>query len=198
MHNEMFLLKLTLKKSDAYKLLFKKAFGDEEIDPDRITEAIATFEKTIVGKPSRYDEFLMGNKNALTNQEIKGLHLFRTKARCMNCHHGALFSDNSFHRNGFTDGDNGIYIVTHKDEDIGKIKTPSLRDVMKTKPWMHNGSMHDINLIIDKYDRGPLTSSTDPLIRSLHLTKKEKESLIAFLNAISSDPLPFKRPSIPE
>lgn len=195
MHNEMFLLRMSLKKSSAYKELFKKAFGDDQIDPDRITEALAVFEKTITSRNSRFDEFLMGNKNALTSDELKGLHLFRTKARCMNCHHGPMFSDNGFHNNGFTDGDKGIYIVTHKDEDTGKIKTPSLRDVMKTKPWMHNGDMNDMHAIINRYNE---SDGPDPLIKKLGLTKKEKENLILFLEAISAAPLPFTRPAIPD
>lgn len=197
MHNEMHLLMRSVNKSKAYKELFRKAFGDDDINPDRLTEAIAVFEKTIVSNKSRFDYFLEGNKNALTGSELRGLHLFRTKARCMNCHHGSLFTDNKFHNNGFADGDKGLYIVSHLDEDIGKIKTPSLRDVMKTKPWMHNGEFDKMENIIEKYNDVDKTTSIDPHIKSLKLTGKEKKDLIAFLNSISADPLPIIKPIIP-
>ena len=198
MHNEMPMLIRSIRKSGDYKKMFKKAFGDDDISPDRLTEAIATFEKTIVSRKSRFDEFLEGNKYAMSANEIKGLHLFRTKARCINCHNGPLFSDNSFHNNGFSDGDRGLYAVTHKDEDIGKLKTPSLRDVMKTKPWMHNGALHDISVIIDRYNKSDMPAGTDPLVKPLGLTKKEKRDLQAFLNSISAEPIGFKRPKMPE
>lgn len=198
MNNEMHLVMIFMNKSSAYKKLFKEAFGDEHIDPDRLTEAIASFEKTIVSRKSRFDNFLEGNKNALTDNELRGLHLFRSKARCMNCHNGPLFSDNGFHNNGFSDSDKGLYMVTHHEEDMGKMKTPSLRDVMKTGPWMHNGIHHNMEEIIEKYNRGIIPAGTDKLVRPLNLSKKEKKNIIAFLNAISSPPGDFKRPVVPE
>ena len=204
MHNEMHEVMRTLSKSKAYKSLFKKAFGDDDIDPFRMTEAIATFEKTIVSRKSRFDEFLEGNRKALTNSELRGLHLFRTKARCINCHNGPMFSDNQFHNNGFhlngnPANDKGYYTVTHKDEDIGKFKTPSLRDVMKTAPWMHNGMMKTITEVVSHYNKGANgNEGSDRLVKMLNLNKKEINDLIAFLKAISSPPLEFTKPVLPE
>ena len=187
-----------LRNSNGYKELFKKAFGDEGIDPDRMTEAIAVFEKTIVSSKSRFDEFLAGNKKALTNSEIRGLHIFRTKAKCMNCHSGPLFTDNSFHNIGFSGNDDGYYKVTHKDEDMGKFKTPSLRDVMKTGPWMHDGKESDIGVIIEKFNAGSAAPGASKLLKSLQLTDREKADLLAFLQAISAPPAGFKKPVLPE
>ena len=85
MHGDMRELPRQLRKIKGYDPLFKAAFGDNSIDPDRIATALATFQRTIVSRKSRFDEFLLGNKNALSNAELKGLHLFRTKARCINC-----------------------------------------------------------------------------------------------------------------
>jgi len=198
MHSEMHDVMRTLSKIKGYKLLFKQAFGDDDIDPFRMTEAIAAFEKTVVGRPSKFDEFLSGNKKALDNDAIQGLHLFRTKARCMNCHHGPLFSDNGFHNNGFSAGDAGYYKVSHKDEDTGKMKTPSLRDVMKTGPWMHDGSVKNVEIIVEKYNTASLPPGTDKLIRPLELTAKEKKQLVAFLHAISAAPAEFTKPVIPD
>ena len=153
MHSEMHEVMRKLSKITSYHDLFEKAFGDEDIDPFKMTEAIATFEKTIVSRKSKFDEFLAGNKKALSNSQLRGLHLFRTKAKCMNCHNGPLFSDNQFHNIGFSGTDEGYYKVSHKDEDIGKFKTPSLRDVMKTGPWMHDGTQKDMPSILDKFNK---------------------------------------------
>ncbi len=200
MHSEMHEVMRMVSKTKDNPGLFKNAFGDDEINPGRLTLAIAIFEKTIVSRKSRFDDFLGSNKKALSNEELRGLHLFRTKARCMNCHNGPLFSDNQFHNNGFhlngnPENDKGLYIVSHKEEDIGKFKTPSLRDVMKTGPWMHNGMMKTMDDLLAHYSKGAKhNGGSDKLIHSLFLTNKEHLDLIAFLNAISSPPLEFKKP----
>lgn len=198
MHNEMHEVMRKLNKINAYHDLFKKAFGDEDIDPFKMTEAIATFEQTIISRKSKLDEFLSGDKKALSNSQLKGLHLFRTKARCMNCHHGPLFSDNQFHHIGFSGTDEGYYRVSHKQEDIGKFKTPSLRDVMKTGPWMHDGTQKDMPSILDIFNKAEKVTNMDNLLKPLGLNKKEKADLLAFLDAISSPPIDFQKPKLPE
>jgi cytochrome c peroxidase len=202
MHGDMRELPRNLRGIKGYAALFDSAYGDPTISPDRIATAIAIFERTIISRKSKFDDFLAGKKNALSNQELRGLHLFRTKARCMNCHNGPLFSDNQFHDNGFhlngdPENDKGLYNVTHKDEDIGKFKTPSLRDVMKTGPWMHTGKQSHIADIIFFYNK-PSERRNERLLQLLYLTKYEMSDLIAFLNAISSPPIEFKRPVLPE
>jgi|CXWL01.1.fsa_nt_gi cytochrome c peroxidase len=198
MHSEMPELPRKLRKIKGYAPLFDSAFGDPAIAPHRITEAIAVFERTIVSRKSRFDEFLAGNKKALNNNELRGLHIFRTKARCMNCHNGSLFSDNQFHNVGFSGDGMGYYKVSHKDEDMGKFKTPSLRDVMKTGPWMHDGVQGDMLVILDKFDNPGIISNLDKLLKPLGLTAKEKKDLLAFLNAISAMPLKFNKPVLPQ
>jgi cytochrome c peroxidase len=204
MHSEMPDVMRKLRKIKGYKELFKKAFGDEEIDPFRMTEAIATFEKTIVSGKTRFDEFLEGKKRALNNSELRGLHLFRTRAKCMNCHNGPLFSDNQFHNNGFhlngdPKNDKGYYQVSHKEDDIGKFKTPSLRDVMKTGPWMHNGMMKTMDEVLSHYSKGAKhNGGADTLIHNLFLNRKEHVDLLAFLQAISTEPVKFEKPILPE
>jgi cytochrome c peroxidase len=197
MHNEMPDVMRMLRRSSQYRQLFKQAYGYDDIGPDELTNAIACFEKTITSGKSRFDAFLEGNKKALSDSELRGLHLFRTKARCMNCHNGPLFSDNQFHNNGLSDdGDAGYYQITHKEEDKGKFKTPSLRDVMMTGPWLHSGKEKYMMDIIELYRKGP--AGADKLIRPLGLTGKEKADLLAFLNAISAPPAAFKKPVLPE
>ncbi|HUR66970.1 MAG TPA: cytochrome c peroxidase [Chitinophagaceae bacterium] len=209
MHSEMPELMRKLRAVKGYKDLFAKAFGDDEISPDRMTEAIASFEKTIVSAKSRFDKFLEGDKKILTNSELRGLHLFRTKARCMNCHNGPLFSDNQFHNNGFhyyengfidsAKFDKGLYNTTHDIADLGKFKTPSLRDVMNTGPWMHHGKMRSIKELIGHYNKGAEgNGGSEKTIKMLFLTNKEIADLESFLKAISSAPVPFKKPVLPD
>jgi cytochrome c peroxidase len=196
MHSDMPDVIMKLRSLEVYRDLFKKAFGSEGIDPDRMAEAIASFERSIPANPSRFDLFIKGDKNALTDLELKGLHVFRTKAGCMNCHHGPLFSDNLFHGIGFAfDRDDlGLYKVTHKEEDKGKFKTPSLRNVTFTGPWLHDGSFDDLGFLISMYEKGAL-SNEPHLFKNFSLS--EEAPLRAFLKAISAPPAKFEKPLIP-
>ncbi len=146
-HHEMAMdvkvLPKKIQKIKDYKVLFKNAYGDEKVSYDRIVKALAEFQKTIKSQPSRFDEFIDGKYNALTDKEIYGMHIFRTKARCMNCHNGQNLTDESYHNIGLTYykreyEDLGLYNVTKKSEDVGKFRTPQLRDLNLTRPWMHN------------------------------------------------------------
>ncbi len=205
-----------LSKIPGYAPLFEKAYGDQRITLDRVVEAIAAFERTIRSRKSRFDEFVEGRYTRLTDLEIQGLHLFRTKARCINCHNGPLFSDQQFHNIGLTYygrkyEDLGRYLVTDDPEDVGKFRTPSLRDVMRTRPWMHNGLFDDMEGILNMYIAGmpqpkpneeqkkdPLFPKTDTLIRKLDINLQEKKALLAFLEAITSAPTKVHRPELPK
>lgn len=199
-----------------YNPLFKAAFGDEKVTYERIVQAIATFQKSIKSQPSRFDKFLQGEYQYLTEQEIYGLHIFRTKAGCMNCHHGKYFTDESFHNIGLTYykreyEDLGRYLYTQKAEDVGKFKTPSLRDLLLTKPWMHHGLMDDLEGIVNLYNSGmhmidpteeekridPLFPVTDPLMKPLELNEKEIKAIVAFLESLSGSYYKMPRPDFP-
>jgi cytochrome c peroxidase len=196
MHGDMRELPGKLRKIKGYASLFDSAFGDAGIDPDRIASALAHFQRTIVSGKTRFDEFVQGKYSRLSDGEIRGLHLFRTKARCMNCHNGPLFSDNGFHHVGFENvTDEGVYFITHKEEDRGKFRTPSLRDVVNTGPWMHDGSERSLKHIIDMYSKG---TGADPLLRPLRLSESETVDLLSFLRTISAPPVEFVKPSLPE
>jgi cytochrome c peroxidase len=198
-----------------YPPLFEKVYGDKRINLDRILEAIAAFERSLTSRRSRFDDFVGGKYKQLSDVELQGLHLFRTKARCMNCHNGTYFTDNQFHNIGLTYygrkyQDLGRYNVTKEAADVGKFRTPSLRDVMRTRPWMHNGLFDNIDGIMNMYSAGmpqpkpkpdqvndPLFPKTDPLIKKLDLTPEEKKALIAFLEAITEIPYKMDRPQLP-
>lgn len=188
-----------------YYPMFEKAFGDTLIDRDRIFKAIATFERTVVSPKSRFDIFIAGKPDIITDQELLGLHLFRTKAGCINCHNSGLFSDNQFHNDGQTlfgmrQEDLGKYNVTGKTEDIGKFKTPSLREVVNTGPWMHHGNFPSLKDVLFLYnlgnpapipksykgDRDSLLPKTSPLLKKLNLSTNEIDAVIAFLSTITT------------
>jgi cytochrome c peroxidase len=178
-----------------------------------VLNALASFQRTLTSRRSRFDEFLDGRHTALTDQELKGMHLFRTKARCMNCHNGQFLTDNSFHNIGLTYykrkyEDLGRYMVTKNPDDVGKFRTPSLRDVMNTDPWMHNGLFDNIIGLLNIYNSGmqmntptpaqkaadPLYPVTDPLMKKLNLSKEEIQDIAAFLNSVTATKYRMARP----
>ena len=215
MHQNMKSLAQKIGKIKGYRPIFKNAFGTEKISNEFILKALADFQRTIVSRTSDFDRFLSGNKNGLTNQQVLGLHLFRTKARCVNCHFGPMFTDNDFHNNGLTYykrkyEDLGLYYVTKKPQDVGKFKTPSLRNVMRTAPWFHNGLFADINGVMNMYNAGmpaqriraeqlndPLLPKKDRLLKRLTLNKAEKDAIIAFLHSLSAIPWKQRQSELP-
>lgn len=193
-----------VKAIKGYEVYFKQAFGDSGVTLTRIQYALATFERGIVSYPNKFDRFVKGDSTALTDQELIGLHLFRTKARCINCHNTPLFSDNKFHNDGQAlygsrQQDFGHYHLSGQQKDIGAFRTPSLRDVALTGPWMHHGNFPSLRDVVELYNLGnpapiqrhvkvdeskrPIPS---PLLQKLHLSKEEVNALIAFLQALSS------------
>lgn len=216
MHQDMKLLPKKLKKIKGYQSYFKAAFGDSKITNQRVFKSLADFQRTIVSRKTDFDRFLEGNKNSLTDQQLVGLHLFRTKARCMNCHNGPLFTDNDFHNVGLTYygrkyEDLGLYNVTKKPEDVGKFKTPGLRNVMRTGPWFHNGLFGDMDGIMNMYNVGmpvqnvkpeqendPLLPKNDKLLRGLMLSKAERQAVVAFLQSITTLPWKDRQPELPK
>ncbi|MFT3824430.1 MAG: cytochrome c peroxidase [Chitinophagaceae bacterium] len=200
-----------------YKEKFTQVFGKKHpVTINHIMKAIAMYERTITSRPSPFDAFVTGKYTAMTDQQVWGLHLFRTKARCMNCHNGPMFTDEGFHNIGLAYygrkyEDLGLYNITRKKEDVGKFKTPSLRDVALTRPYMHNGLFEDLEGIVNIYNVGgartkrkpeqandTLFPETSAILKPLQLTKEEKEAVVAFLHSIStSTSYRVPRPALP-
>ncbi|MGL5538410.1 MAG: cytochrome-c peroxidase, partial [Aeromonas veronii] len=134
-----------LQASPDYQAAFATAFGDQGITLERIAKAIATFERTIISRDSDFERFVKGDSQALSDKALWGMHLYRTDGRCMNCHSGPLLSQHGFESVGLTYygrgklEDRGRFLQTRNKADIGRFKTPSLRDVAFTGPYMHNG-----------------------------------------------------------
>lgn len=182
-----------LNSHGTYPQLFYQAFGKEIIDSNMVVKAIAQFERTMISSNSRWDKYLSGEVS-LTQKEAQGFEIFFTeKGDCFHCHSTILFTDNKFRNNGldsiFTDI--GLFNVSGLEEDLGKFKTPTLRNLAFTAPYMHDGRFNSIEEVVNFYSDSIVWSPTiDPLMKKvgqggLHLTQEEKLSLIAFINALN-------------
>lgn len=182
-----------LQQHNDYPDLFFKAFGTRDIDSNLVVKAIAQFERTLISSDTKWDRYLRGEAT-LTQAEAQGFEIFFTeKGDCFHCHATILYTDNLFHNNGldavFTD--NGLAEVTNDLNDIGKFKTPTLRNWEFTAPYMHDGRFATIEEVIDFYSEGVVWSPTvDPLMKQVNqggvqLTGQEKSHLIAFLKTLT-------------
>jgi cytochrome c peroxidase len=175
-----------------YKPLFVKAFGDDTIDLDRLGKAIAAFERTVVSGNSPYDRYQAGDKGALSVSAVRGMALFNGKANCKACHTGFNFTDETYQDVGVgmdkPKPDAGRFDVTKNDDDRGKFKTPTLRNVLQTAPYMHDGSEGTLAEVIDFYNRGGIANpNLSKEIKPLHLSVPEKQDLIAFLESLTGE-----------
>lgn len=178
-----------LSNSSKYKQLFTKAYGDETITTQRMFKAIAQFMGTMYSYNSKYDKVKMGIET-FNSSEQNGYNLFVQK--CSSCHKEPLFSDYDFKNNGLSVNanlkDSGRTHITHDLNDLYKFKTPSLRNIEKTAPYMHDGRFYTLEQCLDHYVSGIVTSSTlasELQSGSIPLTSQEKIDLIAFLKTLT-------------
>lgn len=186
-----------LQQHNEYPELFLRAFNTDNITRDLAVKAIAQFERTLISANSKFDRFLLGIET-LSPQEENGLNVFMDEARgdCFHCHgspNNPLWTDNIFHNNGldteFTDL--GLGSVTGDPRDNGKFRSPSLRNLVYTAPYMHDGRFATLDEVINHYSEGLKNSSTiDPLMKSVdqggvQLTAQDKADLKAFLLSLS-------------
>lgn len=181
-----------LKNVAGYRPMFAKAFGSEEITIDRIAMAIACFERTVLSGNAPYDRYKRGRKSAMTPAQVRGMSVFFDKARCDRCHEGPNFTLNMYANLGVgadkPDPDAGRYAVTHNPRDWGAFKTPTLREIEHTAPYMHDGSLKTLEEVVEFYDKGGIPNKNlDEQIKPLRLTAQEKSDLVAFLKALSGE-----------
>ncbi len=179
---------------------FNATYGKGDITQGKIEQALATFERSIVSSDAPFDRFISGDQRAIDERAKRGFVLFNGKANCAACHSGWALTDSSFHDVGVA-----------ADDDIGRgrlfptsvklkyaFKTPTLRDVTRRGPYMHNGSVATLDDVIALYDRGGVDRpSRDSEIHPLNLSKSEKADLVAFLQTLSGTPKPFAVPVLP-
>jgi len=206
-----------LKQVPEYVEMFHDVFGDEP-SFGRTLKAIAAFERTLVSRNVPFDD------GRMTDEARRGLDLFQGKAACVTCHNGSMFSDFRPHRTGVGDhpklltdpervttfrsmmkflgvpnfenlaSDPGFYTVSKQRSDIGKFMTPSLREVGRTAPYMHNGTFWTLEEVVDFYDRG---GGDGAELKPLGLTSQDKSDLVAFLQSLSGDELIVEAPDLP-
>lgn len=180
-----------IMKIKGYKALFKETFGCDRCTLDDMAKAIATFERTIVSGNSPYDRYAAGDKTALTDEQIRGLRVFK-KSGCNNCHAGFNFTDGRFLNIGVgtnePNPDLGRYVITKKESDWAAFKVPGLRDIDKTYPYMHDGSLKTLEDVVDYYDKGGIPNKNlHPLMKPLHLTEEDKKALVSFMHALNGE-----------
>ena len=181
-----------LNADASYRSAFNDAFS-RDVTSEDIGRALATFIRTLRSGDSPYDRHIGGLPNSLTAEQQQGLQIFRSKARCTFCHLEPLFTDEQLHNTGVAWNEStqvyqdfGRFDVTKNERDKGKFKTPTLREVALTAPYMHDGSLKTLAEVVDFYDQGgrrnPLIT---PLLRPIGLTPAEKQALIKFLESLS-------------
>jgi cytochrome c peroxidase len=184
-----------LNKIKGYRDQFQKVFGTD-VTSENISKAIASFERTVLSGNAPYDKFKAGDTKALSPAVQRGMKLFFGKAHCSACHTGPNFSDFSFHNIGIgmkaAKPDLGRYEVTKVEGDKGAFKTPTLREVARHAPYMHDGSLKTLEEVVEHYDKGGITNpQLDEEIFPLKLTSDEKADLIAFMKeGLSSSDYP--------
>ncbi len=190
----------SLQATEEYPVLFNQAFGTTTITKELVAKAIAQFERTLITGNAPFDQYLQGNTNAVSQQVINGFTIFMDPERgdCFHCHGSdtnPLWTDNIFHNNGMdeTFTDRGLGDITGDPLDFGKFKTPSLRNLAFTAPYMHDGRFETLDEVINHYSEGLVYSETiDPLMKfvsdgGIHLTPQEKSDLKAFLLSLSDN-----------
>ncbi len=171
-----------------YRRQFQIVFGGDAT-AGRIAQAIAVYERTIVARDTPFDRYLKGDKKALSPAALRGMTLFFGQARCALCHKGPNLTDDDFHNIGIVDTgarDPGRQRVTGKAADQGKFKTPSLREVGRAEPYMHNGRFKTLAEVVQHYNFGGVTDEAndnrDDLLRVLYLSEEQAADLVRFLS----------------
>jgi len=197
--DEIFLSKIAIDSN--YKKLFTKSFGSPDITLGRVEKALASFERTVLSGNSAFDRYqYRGDQSALTPAQVRGLALFINpqKGNCATCHtlspQFALFTDGKFHNTGIGVGDDGAfadvgrYHETKVETDKGAFKTPTLRNVANTAPYMHDGSLQTLRQVVDFYAGGGNSNPyLDKEMKTIHLGGQERSDLVEFLKSLTGE-----------
>jgi cytochrome c peroxidase len=176
-----------------YRERFKAVFGSERVTIDRIAQAIATFERTVLSGNSAYDRFKAGETGAMNDSQKRGMEVFfSNNARCDSCHEGINFTNGKYANVGIgmdkPTPDLGRYLVTHDEADKGAFKTPTLREVARTAPYMHDGSLKTLEEVVEHYNKGGIKNPwLHQDVRPLNLTDQNKKDLVEFLKALNGE-----------
>lgn len=197
------LLVKKLSKIKGYVKLFHQAYPKEGLSEQTIAKALASFERTIISPDAPFDKYIKGDKNALTQKQKEGFKLFKGRAHCIDCHDGWNFTDGSFQNIGLHDGELhgkelGRYNVKHRAAWYGVFKTPTLRDVTKSYPYFHDGSvktLKEATVICSmggRYEHN--VKNRSDAMKDRHLNENEIAALIAFMESLTSPDLNISIP----
>ena len=182
----------TLNADETIRNDFQKIFGTD-VTVEGLQKAIASFERILLSGESSFDKYMAGNKNALSESARNGFLLFKSeKVNCITCHQGTNFTDELFHNSGvgmdLENPDLGRFVETKNDSDYGRFKTPTLRDIARTSPYMHNGNLRSLREVVDFYDQGGIKNDNLSIhIKPLNLTEEEKEKLVEFMRSLTGE-----------
>ena len=195
----------TLKGISMYAPDFEKAFGTPEITADRVGMAIASYERTVITGNAPYDRYQAGDKTAMGESAVRGMEIFNDKNRgnCVTCHAGFNFTDESYHNLGLgmdkPKPDLGRFEVTKKDFDRGAFKTPTLRNITQSGPYLHDGSEATLMDVVNFYDKGGVPNKwLSQEIKPLHLSDQDKADLLAFMEALTGELQGTEKPLLPQ
>ncbi len=192
-----------LNKIKGYQQQFRAVFGTD-VNLQGLAEAIAAFERTVISTNAPFDRYVLGDAKAMDEAAVRGMALFKGKARCVLCHSGPNFTDNQFHNLGVPQvgplkEDLGRYGVTRAEKDKGAFKTPSLRSITDTAPYMHDGAFKTLEEVVEFLNNGGgANANLSPLVKPLGLTGEERSDLVAFLKALTGEPIKVSLPKLPK
>lgn len=180
----------SLRDVEPYKRLSMLAYG-RPMDAWVLTRAIANYERTLISGWSRWDRWMNGDATAMSTSEVRGWQLFNSaELNCIACHSGFDLSDHGFHNIGqyLEYSDPGRERISLLAEDFGKFKTPSLRNIARTAPYMHDGTMATLDEVLDHFaSGGQAHPNRSPLLQTFVLDEQERADLLAFLNALNDE-----------
>lgn len=187
-----------------YAEAFARAYPGEGLTRETIAKALAAFERSLVSNDSPFDRWVRGDRRAMTEAQVRGFRIFVEKGQCAACHAPPNFTDNGFHNVGLRSSGEpnahpGRYAQRRVAAMQGAFKTPTLRDISLTAPYFHDGSATTLHEVVDHYAAGGVvkTNLSPTLPRSLALTPQERDELVAFLNALTTEPKVFVYPVLP-
>ena len=194
-----------LNDSPVYVEAFKKAYPGEGVNENTLAKAIASFERTIISNNSPFDQWVKGDKKAMTAQQINGFKLFVNpeKGNCAVCHSAPNFSDSGFHNIGLAswgheNPDMGRYAIKPLRLMKGAFKTPTIRDITLSAPYFHDGSAMTLEDVVTHYNKGgEVQTNLSPNMKTLNLSQSEQADLVEFMKALTTPPQPFTLPVIP-
>ena len=191
-----------LSQFGGYVAMFDKAYPGEGITDKTIGKALAAYQRTVLSTESPFDRWRRGDEKAIGASAKRGFDVFTGKANCVKCHEGFNFTDNGFHNIGLN--------PTGKEPDLGRFgqrkvasmrgafKTPTLRDIALTAPYMHNGMYRTLEEVVEHYDRGgDVQDNLSPDMKPLELTAQEKADLVAFMKSLTGKPMQVVLPQLP-